>query len=324
MRWRLFQVGGTAIWLHPAALLLAAYMFATGFGGLLVAGFLSILLHEAAHATLSACFGKPPTDVEVTPLGALMRLEDDEALSPVRRLLVLMAGPLMTLFICYLALVMTRMRWLPWAAGRMIFLCNAAILFMNLLPALPLDGGRMLALALSLLFRQETVRTVMRAVGTAIGLGCVLLNLWLSWTSGGWNLSLAAAGCFLMYGAARSTVSCAMAELRDFMDRKSRLEGRGAMPCRWVTVTEDATLRQAVRQLHPRRHTMFCVARAGEADHRGFLSEQTVIAGYLDAPSRAVGELLRPCTKAVETRPHLPIDRTASSCYLMHAEVRNH
>ena len=287
MRWRLFQWGGTAVWLHPAALIVALYMVSMGFGGLLMVGMVSVLLHEGAHALCSTLFGKSPEDIEITPLGALMRLEDDEALSPSRRLLVLMAGPIMTLLLCYLALFATQAGWLPWSTGRQLFLCNAAMLLINLLPALPLDGGRMTALLLAFICPRETVRAVMRAIGTALGLGCVLLNLWLSWRGGGWNLSLAAAGCFLMYSAARSTTSHAMDELRDFMDRKSCLESRGTMPCRWVTVAEDATLRQTVRRLHPRKYTMFCVN--GER----FLSEQAIIAAYLDDPSVAVGELTR-------------------------------
>ena len=287
MRWKLFQLGGTVIWLHPAALIVAAYMAAAGFSGLLAVGMVSILLHEGAHALMSTCFGKPPEDIEITPLGALMRLDDDETLSPSRRLLVLMAGPVMTLVLCYLALFLTQSGWLPWPLGRQLFLCNAAMLLINLLPALPLDGGRAAAWALSVMMPRERVRAVMRAVGTALGLGCVALNLWVSWRCGGWNLSLAAAGCFLMYSAARSTTSYAMAELRDFMDRKSLLESRGTMGCRWVTLAEDATLRQAARCLHPRRYTMFSV-RGG-----AFLSEETVIAAYLDNPSGAIGDLSR-------------------------------
>ena len=292
MRWCLLRLGKTTIWLHPAALLMALYMVAAGHGGLLAVGFGSILLHECAHALVSACFGKPPEDIEITPLGALMRLEDDEALPVARRMTVLLAGPIMTLLLCYAVLFLTRAGWLPWALGRLLFLCNAAILFMNLVPALPLDGGRMLALVLSGLLRLETVRAVMRCIGTLLGLSCVLLNLWLSWVSGGWNLSLAAAGCFLMYSAARLTTNSAMDELRSFMDRKSRLDLMGVLPCQWVTVAGEATTRQAVRCLHPRRHTMFCVTGLGTVEQRGFLSEQAVIAAYLDDPSRAVGDLL--------------------------------
>lgn len=285
MRWKLFRLGDTVIWLHPAALLVATYMVMTGFGSLLMIGMASILLHESAHALMSTCLGKPPEDVEITPLGALMRLEDDEALSASGRLLVLLAGPVMTLTLCYLALFLTQAGRLPWAVGRQLFLCNAAILMVNLLPALPLDGGRITAWLLSTILPIEMTRAMMRAVGTAVGLLCVLLNLWLSWRYGGWNLSLAAAGCFLMYSAARSTTSYAMAELRDFMDRKSLLESRGTMPCRWVTLAEDTTLRQAVRCLYPRRYTMFCLRQGGVR------AEETVVAAYLDDPSRLVSEL---------------------------------
>ena len=284
MRWRLFQLGGTAIWLHPAALLVALYMIGMGFGGLLLVGTVSILLHESAHALCSTCFGKPPEDIELTPLGALMRLEDDEALPVMKRLLVLLAGPAMTLLLCALALTLTRSGRLPWEWGRQLFLLNAAMLTVNLLPALPLDGGRLTALLLAALMPRETAKGVMRALGTALGLLLVALNLLVSLRGGGWNLSLAAAGCFLMYSAARATTGFAMAELRDFMDRKSLLESRGVMPCRLIAVTEETTLRQAVRCLHPRRVTAFSLDGA-------IIPETRVMAAYLDHPSRTLGEM---------------------------------
>ena len=87
-----------------------------------------------------------------------------------------------------------------------------------------------------------------------------------------------------MYSAARSTITCAMAELRDFMDRKSLLESRGVMPCRLIAVTEDTTLRQAVRSLHPRRVTAFCMGNA-------LITEEQVMAAYLNDASRCFGEM---------------------------------
>lgn len=279
------QWGRTAVWLHPAALLVAGYMVFTGYGMLMAVGMASILLHESAHALCSTCFGHPPEDVELTPLGALMRLDDDGALPPAQRLLVLLAGPAMTLLLCYLALLMTRSGALPFALGRQLFLCNAAMLTVNLLPALPLDGGRLMSWLLEALMPRETARAVMRAVGTGLGLLCVGLNLALSLRGGGWNLSLAAAGCFLMYSAARSTETGVMAALRDFMDRKSLLESRGAAPCRIVAVTGDTTLHAAVRCLRPRRITVFCLGDR-------LLSEQRIMAAYLDDSSRTVGEIV--------------------------------
>lgn len=295
MRRRIFTLGKTEVWLHPATILMALYMAVAGYGPLLAVSIASILLHEGAHATVAALFGLPPREIELTPLGAMMRLEDDEALSPWRRLLMLAAGPAMTLGLCSLALTLTRAGRIPWVWGRMLFLNNLAMLLMNLLPALPLDGGRMTALVLSSFVRRETVGTAMRAVGTALGVALVTLNLRLCWSTGGWNLSLTFAGCFLIYSAAVSTTGRAMAELRALADRKIRLEHRGALPCRWVAVTDETTLRRAVGRLHPRYPTLFCVLRAGTADCRGLLTEQALIAAYLDDPSRVVGDLPVSC-----------------------------
>lgn len=284
----LFHLGATGIYLHPLALLLAAVMTLMGLGAWLAVSMLSILLHESAHAIVSACFGKPPQEVEITPMGALMRLEDDEALPLLPRLLTLLAGPAMTLGLCALALWMTQRGWMSAALGRLVFINNAAMLLVNLLPALPLDGGRLLALLLSRLLPPRQVGRIMRGIGTALGIACILLNLWISWRSGGWNLSLASVGCFLMYSAAAGTVSRAMAEYRRFVDRKIRLESRGHLGCAWMAVTGATTLQRALSLLHPARYTMICVVEQGTGRLLGTLSEQMLMSAAVQCPSGTV------------------------------------
>lgn len=134
MRRRILNVGGTEIWLHLATLLFAAYMIALGRVQLLAVGFASILLHEGAHAAVSAALGNPPRDVEITPLGALMRLEDEDALPPLKRFAVLLAGPAVTLVLAFGAIWLTRAGTLSMDLGRLVFSSNLAILLINLRP----------------------------------------------------------------------------------------------------------------------------------------------------------------------------------------------
>lgn len=284
MRRRLFTIGKTAVYLHLATLLSAVYMVAVGAGSTMVIGTLSILMHEAAHATVGALFGSPPTEIELTPLGALMRLEDEESLPPVKRLLMLAAGPSMSLLLCWLSIVLTRFGLMNKDAGRGAFFCNMAILAVNLLPALPLDGGRVLSLLLSTVCRNGTVRSVMRILGAVIGLICLAGNVALTLLYGGWNFSLAIAGCFLMYAGAVSTTTAAMAEMRMFMDRKIRLEKRGHLPCRWITVTDRLPLRQAIACLHTGCHTMYQMVEAGTMRPLTQFSEDRLISAYLTTP----------------------------------------
>lgn len=278
---KLMTIGRTRLTMHPAVVLFALYMLLMGQGRLLALAGLSIALHEGAHALTFALLGYPPEEIEWTPLGALMRLEEEDRVPPLRRLLSLAAGPALTALLALLALLLTREGVMPRDAGRVLFMTNLSILAVNLLPVLPLDGGRITALALGLTLRGETVKRVMRVLGWIVGCLCVAGNLAVTLLEGGWNLTLATAGCFIIYAGSVSTASLALSELRAFMDRKIRLERRGCMDCAQVAVTADTPLRQAVKQLKPRRYTLFLLIEKGTMRAVGNATEDRLIAAYL-------------------------------------------
>lgn len=278
-------IGPTALYIHAGTLLFAGYALVSGAFPLLLCASVSILLHEAAHGAAAALAGEPPLEMELTPLGAVLRLEDEERMPAGKRLLMLAAGPVMTLLLCFLSLRMTEWGVLTADHGRLLFTSNLAILMMNLLPALPLDGGRIAALLLSGILRGETVRRVMRICGTLLGSAAILGSVWLAWRYGAWNLSLAGAGCFLMYAAQQSTTSAAMSELRALMDRKLCLERKGSMLCCRVAVLGNRPVMHAVRLMVPRRMTEFLILDEGSLQNRGVMTEQELIRAYLDNPT---------------------------------------
>ena len=290
MRRRILALGGCDVYLHLGTLLFAGYVMLAGTWAAALAGFVSIALHEAAHGLAALLCGQPPQEIELTPMGALLRLEDEQRLPPLRRALILAAGPAMTLLLCTLSLRLTAAGWLTASIGRVLFLSNAAILMMNLLPALPLDGGRLLALALGMLLRGETVARIMRTSGTVLGLSAIGFSLWLSWQFGGFNWSLAAAGCFLMYSASMATTTLAMHHLQALMARKTQLESRGHLPVRRVAILAATPLQRAVRLLHPRALTEFTLMEQGTLRPIGMLTEERLIAAYLDSPQMTCAE----------------------------------
>lgn len=288
MRWRVCVLGRTAIYVHLGTLVCGAYFAAVGYGGLFLVSMLSIAVHEACHGLIGLAFSVPPAEMEMTPLGAVMRMEDESALPRGKRLLMLLAGPCASLGLCRVFLAATRWGWIPADVGRMGFSCNLLLALGNLLPVLPLDGGRVLVLWLELCLRRETVKKVMRFLGTAAGLLLVGLNVYLSLRNGGWNFSCGMVGCFIMYAAYTSTTSPAMAEMRMFVERKHRLYRKGGMNSRWVALLGGAPLRQAVNHLHPAAYTMFAVVQAGSGHVLKLMGEDEIIAAYLREPGGRV------------------------------------
>ena len=171
MRWRIGKFAGTELWLHGATLLCRAYLLLQGQGMLLAVGLVSIALHEGAHGLAATMLHHSPRQAEITPLGLLLRLEEEDRLPPLHRAAVLFAGPAASAALVLLGWCGTRWGMLPPALGARIFFGNLMMLALNLLPALPLDGGRLLALALSLRYDLATQMKVMRVLGMILGLG---------------------------------------------------------------------------------------------------------------------------------------------------------
>lgn len=293
MRWRICSIGGTDIQVHVSLPVFLMYAAITGHLTMIVIALISILLHEAAHAAVSSCLGQKPRCLELTSLGAVMRIEDEAALAPLRRMLVFLAGPAATLLLCWIAVDGTTHGLITPESGRTIFTTNVCILMLNLLPVLPLDGGRLLVLLLDVFLPKHVTGRIMRGIGYIAGILLIGLNLYCCWSSGGLNLTLAFAGSCMIYCAAVSATTWAMTEMRCFLDRKIRLERRGSMKTVMITCLHTTPVRQLIKKLPPSRYALFWCLEAGSMRHLGLMDENTLIQHYLQHPQHVVGNCLQ-------------------------------
>lgn len=294
MKVRLFSLGATDVLLHSATLLMAGYMALSGRAAAFAVGLASILLHEGAHALVSARFGASPARIEITPLGAVMQLEDESRLPPLKRCIMLAAGPAMTLLICAIAFQAARHGWSHHTCS-LWFRVNAGLLAINLLPCLPLDGGRLLAVGLSGILPLSTVQRVMRLIGSICGASCVLLGFLVTWKTGGLQITLVACGCVMLYAAHRSTESAALAELRQWMSRKTRLEQRGWLPVKTIAVLDTLPLRRVAARLPQQARTELIVLASGIMRPLARCGEEQFFQYYMSSPWATCRGLAEAC-----------------------------
>lgn len=197
---------------------------------------------------------------------------------------MLLAGPCMTLCLCILSFKLTRQGLLTQETGRLLFMANAGILLLNLLPCLPLDGGRVVFLALEGLLGSVRTRLVMRAISVVIGIICIILSLWVTWRTGKGQFTLAACGCVILYAARVSTTTTAMAELEQWIARKIRMEQRGIMPVRVLAVMAETPLRCVISRLPHCAWTEIRVLEKGTMNTLISCNESTFIETYMKTP----------------------------------------
>lgn len=155
--------------------------------------FLSVLLHELGHALTAKA---QRVGVDEVVVGGFYGYASIRQRGATRGALVriLAAGPLANLIIfllLWLALSMPSLAELmprgaalsrggadnwPEAAARMLALVNLAMFVFNLLPAFPLDGGRILGHLLDEVMSMVTSARIVSGLGIALGLALVLLG----------------------------------------------------------------------------------------------------------------------------------------------------
>ena len=119
-----------------------SYAVAFAFAVLLA---LSLLLHELGHTAVSLAFGMPVRRVVIFLLGGVSEIEK-EPTDPGQEYLVAIAGPLVSLVLAGGSACLLPLADRGSVARTMIFLLvmsNLAVAVFNLLPGLPLDGGRL-------------------------------------------------------------------------------------------------------------------------------------------------------------------------------------
>jgi len=114
-----------------------------------VAFFTSILIHEVSHSIVARAWGIPVKRVTLFIFGGVSQIEEEPS-SPGREFGMAIAGPLASLVLgaifFLLFTIASASQAPPWIAGPLEYLAliNTAVAIFNLLPAYPLDGGRVL------------------------------------------------------------------------------------------------------------------------------------------------------------------------------------
>lgn len=155
--WSLGRVLGVDLKAHGSLLVVLAlgglYMLVSGglgslLGFALVVGALvfSVTLHELGHIGVAARYGNTTRGITLTPIGGVAQLER-EAQSPGEEVAVALAGPAVSFALAGLAALPLLLIG-PSFVASVFFQVNLMLGLFNLIPAYPMDGGRVLRGAL--------------------------------------------------------------------------------------------------------------------------------------------------------------------------------
>ena len=249
------RFGGTAVKIHITFLLFLVWIAASAWahGGpaaaldstlFIVLIFLCVVLHEFGHILAARRYGIQSPEVTLLPIGgvaSMSRLPPD----PRQELVVALAGPAVN-FVIGLTLVLALGSLKPGELteiddphlslmGRLAA-ANIFLAVFNLIPAFPMDGGRVLHALLSMRMGGAQATEVAAKVGQAFAIGLGFLGLF------GDPLLIFIAIFVYIAAAAEAQMSVAQQALKG-------LSVADAMETRFTPISIDASLGQAVDAL---------------------------------------------------------------------------
>lgn len=181
MKWSfsIGRVAGTDVRIHVTFLLLLAFIaLAWGpLGALFIATlFLCVLLHEFGHIVAARRYGIRTPDVTLLPIGGLARLERMPK-KPSQELVVALAGPAVNCVIAAVlfvavggvsALSLAPDLGNPRAFFQAVMVANVSLAIFNLIPAFPMDGGRVLRALLATRLSHTRATRIAATIGQCI------------------------------------------------------------------------------------------------------------------------------------------------------------
>lgn len=288
------RIAGTEIRIHLTFLLLLAWIgFAQylqgGSGGavfqeilFILAVFACVLLHELGHVFAARRYGITTPDITLLPIGGLARLSRLPE-NPSEEIVIAIAGPLVNVVIAVILILIlgTGIGFSAFtdvedsAQGFLARLAavNIFLVVFNLIPAFPMDGGRVLRAALSFRLGRRRATQIAARIGQALAF---VFGFW-GLMSGNVVLVFIALFVFLAAQAEAGDVSLA--------DTAKRVPVQRAMITEFVSLGPQSTVAEAADALIRTTQREFPVVD-GAGRLRGILTRDEMIKAFRSSGSQ--------------------------------------
>lgn len=271
------KIAGIRVRINWLFLLVCAVYTWLGLGSEILIIFASVLLHELSHTIMAKILRVQVAEVELLPFGGQAKIEDFTGLDPDREIYIALAGPIMSLSLAafFYLLPPHLLHKTP-----LLLQINLFLGLFNLLPALPLDGGRILRAILSLRIGYKRATSVAAGLGKTIAiLLCAYGGYLFYLQQSGANHILA--GLILFWAARREGLLLGYAFMRYLVNKKSELANKGFLASHQVVSFEDTLIKSILASTRPGYYTMVMVL---DRQHmpQGLISEAQMIESLLN------------------------------------------
>lgn len=231
-------------------------LFLIGFKRQLLAAFVFVILHEFIHYLTARKLGFSGFHIEILPFGASIKLKNLEEASYKEELIISISGPIMNFVLAVIFYAALRKNYCSQFYN--FFVINLSLGMFNLLPAFPLDGGRILRdiLCKKFSYKRSSRITVYLSMMMSIMLIAMYLLFLFCGTN---NPNLVLISLFILFCSVKERRRIVYVIMEDIMKKKLKFMKSGVIENRTISIFYKKDLLFGLSMVDKNKYTMITV-----------------------------------------------------------------
>ena len=231
-------------------------LFYIGYKQKLMISLIIVILHELIHYAVARYFGFAGFQIEIMPVGTVLKLRDIEEASTKEDLIISLSAPLVNLILAAVFYGAFKLKALN--IYFLLYQCNLIIGLFNLIPAYPLDGGRIIRGILNYKYIYKRANLITIYVSLLIGIFLMFIYLFLFF-GGRINISLGLISLFIIISSIKERERITYIIMGDIIKKKNIFLKRGYIENRSISVSHKKTLVSVLSIVEKNKYNIFYV-----------------------------------------------------------------
>ena len=232
-------------------------LFILGFQGKILIAFLLVFLHELVHFIAARILGYDKGKISFIFIGLVLKMDSLNDVTPREDIIISIAGPLFNLMLAMVSLSL-------WSGNKgveiykTLYYSNLTLGLFNLIPAYPLDGGRVLRGVLGCKMNFKKANRIAYTISLIIGIVFMLFYFTVVF-SGEKNISFGLITLFIILASYTEMKKSAFLIMGDMVRKKVRFIKKKYIEGRTICIHEKIDLLDAMGYVDKYRFSTFLV-----------------------------------------------------------------